>query len=108
MAIDTAERRRAAGALRGRILRGPGVTPNVDKDVEWRSEAGWSYPGILAGSTVVPGALNESLRAYLNNLYGITQEDVTPLVDRYIDADSITDKNISMRELKVITDVENR
>ncbi len=44
-ALDTAEQRRAASGI-GLLL--PGVTPNADKDVEWRREAGWSYPFSLA------------------------------------------------------------
>ena len=46
MAIDSAEKRRSAAHVGSR--RGPGVTPNVLKDAEWRQQAGWGYSGIAA------------------------------------------------------------
>ncbi len=55
MAIDTAEKRKAAGAIAG-VPFIPGVTPNSSKDAEWRQEAGWGYPGVAAGLLVTgPG-----------------------------------------------------
>lgn len=39
MAIDNAEERRAAAA----VPIGPGVTPNVDKDAEWRAQSAGSF-----------------------------------------------------------------
>lgn len=42
MAIDTAEKRRAASGVIF-LPWGPGVTPDVAKDAEWRRQAGWSY-----------------------------------------------------------------
>ena len=42
--IDTPEKRRAVGGLN--YFGGPGVTPNAAKDVAWRQEAAWGYPGI--------------------------------------------------------------
>jgi len=58
MAIDTAERRRAARYVTTR--RSPAVTPNAAQDVEWRQESGWGYPGITpvgppAAPVGVPG-----------------------------------------------------
>lgn len=47
MAIDTREKRQAASVI-GTVFP-VGVTPNVSPDQEWRQEAAWSYPGILAG-----------------------------------------------------------
>lgn len=47
MALDTAEKRRSASIVSLYPL-GPGVTPNSDKDQEWRQEAGYGYSGILA------------------------------------------------------------
>lgn len=46
MAIDSAELRRAASGIQTTLI--PGVTPNVGKDIEWRQEAGWGFPGITA------------------------------------------------------------
>ena len=51
MAIDTAEKRKSISGI-GWLL--PGVTPNSEKDQEWRQESGWSYSGIAAASPVVP------------------------------------------------------
>jgi hypothetical protein len=48
VAIDTAEKRRAAAGIPFLPL-GVGVTPNALADQEWRQQAGWSYSGILAG-----------------------------------------------------------
>ncbi len=47
MAIDTVEKRTAVAALSLAHFFGPGVTPNSSKDVEWRQESGYGYPGIL-------------------------------------------------------------
>lgn len=52
MAIDSAEKRRAISGIHSPAA-GPGVTPNASKDQEWRQEAGYGYPGILAGSPPV-------------------------------------------------------
>ena len=46
MAIDTAEDRRAIAGLSLAHFYGPGVTPNNDKDAEWRSEVGYGYPNV--------------------------------------------------------------
>lgn len=113
MAIDTAERRKAAGSIAGHVYGlAPGVTPNATPDAEWRSEVGHAYPGILpagpGGFTPIAGELNTTLLIYLHNLYSITNPDLTPLLDRYLDADTLADKVVSFRELKVSTDVENR
>lgn len=51
MAIDTAEKRRSVAGIQ--VLTVPAVTPNASKDLEWRQEAGWSYPGIAAQTIVV-------------------------------------------------------
>lgn len=50
--IDTAEKRRAVAVL-GFYFGGPGVTPNAAKDVEWRQEVAWGYPGISPNPPVV-------------------------------------------------------
>ena len=69
MAIDSAEKRRSAAGF-GFFLLGPGVTPNTDKDAEWRAQAGWGYSGI---STIVaegdPWGINGGAR--LDALPGI-------------------------------------
>jgi hypothetical protein len=54
MAIDTAEKRRSAAGVAFWVV-GPGVTPNLAKDVEWRAESAWSYSGV-APAPPVPGA----------------------------------------------------
>lgn len=45
MAIDTALKRRSAGAV-GRRAPGAGVTPDALKPVAWRQSAAWGYAGI--------------------------------------------------------------
>ena len=107
MAIDTRERRQAVASL---TYLGPNVTPNATPDQEWRQEVGWGYPGILAGvDTFTPGSdMNTTLREYLNDLYTITNTDLVPLLDRYLDADTLSDKTVSFRELRIVTDKENR
>ena len=109
MAIDTRERRQSVVGI-SHYWSGPSVTPFAAQDAEWRQEAGWGYPGILAESPFTPiaGAMNESLRAFLNDQYGITNTDLVPLLDRFLDTDTIADKTVSFRELRVATDVENR
>lgn len=51
---------------------------------------------------------NRLIRDYLNTLYGITEDDVTTLIRRYINADTIRDAAVSFRELKVAAAVERR
>lgn len=46
MAIDNAEKRRSVA----NIPWGPGVTPNVSKDAEWRQQVPGGYSGIAAAS----------------------------------------------------------
>lgn len=54
MAIDSREKRQSASGIPGPPLI-PGVTSNVDKDTEWRQEAGWSYSqGIVPTPTPTP------------------------------------------------------
>lgn len=43
MAIDTAEKRRSVSGL---LIVAPGVTPNANKDAEWRQQAGFGYYGL--------------------------------------------------------------
>lgn len=47
MAIDSREKRASAVGITS--VMSIGLTPNASKDQEWRQEAGWGYPGILAG-----------------------------------------------------------
>lgn len=47
MAIDTREKRQAASVVSSYWMA-PSPTPIAAKDQEWRQEAGWGYPGILA------------------------------------------------------------
>ena len=50
MSIDTAEKRRSA--FQTFHPRGfPTVTPNLNKDQEWRQEVFWSYSGILVSDS---------------------------------------------------------
>lgn len=77
MAIDTAEKRRSAGAVLLPTL--PGVTPNSDKDQEWRQQSAWSYSGILAGSVVASNQLPKLSFSHgqnpdLSYPYGLTPE----------------------------------
>ena len=52
MAIDTAEKRRSVSGIPFLPL-GPGVTPELAKDAEWRQQVGWSYSGIPAATVSV-------------------------------------------------------
>jgi hypothetical protein len=51
MAIDTAEKRRSASGIPAPPL-GPGVTPNVARDAEWRQQVANGYSGIAVGAVV--------------------------------------------------------
>lgn len=53
MAIDSAEKRRAAAGAPF-LPFGPGVTPNASPDVEWRYQAGWSYSGVIDLTPLTP------------------------------------------------------
>ena len=53
--LDTQEKRRAAVAV-GSYAFGPDVTPLAAPDQEWRQEAGYGYPGILAAAPVAAAA----------------------------------------------------
>jgi len=54
--IDTAEKRRSVGGLVFPL--GPGVTPNSDKDAEWRAQSAWSYSGNVVTSEAAAGGGN--------------------------------------------------
>ena len=60
MAIDTAEKRKSLSGIQNSVLI-PGVTPTAGKDQEWRQEAGWGYPGILAAGGAAPTILRRLL-----------------------------------------------
>jgi hypothetical protein len=55
MAIDTREKRQAAGGVPF-LPNGPNVTPNASKDVEWRQQSAHSYSGILPSGAPAPTA----------------------------------------------------
>jgi len=48
MAIDSAEKRRSAGAVL--VIFIPGVTADATKAAEWRQQSGWGYSGIAVGA----------------------------------------------------------
>lgn len=52
MSIDSAEKRRAISGIH--YIGGPGVTPLVGKDREWRQQVGYGYPGISAATVHPP------------------------------------------------------
>ena len=108
MAIGTAERRRGVAHI-ARMWSGVGLTPLAAEDMQWRHEVARKYPGIMSGVSYLPiaGAMNESIRAYLNNQYDSANPDIEPLLDYFLDNDTLTDKAVSLRALKVATDVEN-
>ena len=60
MAIDSAEKRKAISGIF--MPFGPGVTPNVLKDAEWRGEVGFGYP-FLSGVTPPATPANFSVTA---------------------------------------------
>jgi hypothetical protein len=81
MAIDTAEKRRSAGGVIFLPL-GPGVTPNVAKDVEWRQQSAWGYSGIAISPppspplpTVTPAATVMGLAGASETLYYLIVND---------------------------------
>ncbi len=47
MAIDNAEKRKSISGIGLQPWVAPGVTPNVAKDSQWRSQVAWSYSGIV-------------------------------------------------------------
>lgn len=52
MAIDSAEKRRAASGLN---ITFPVVTPNASTDDEWRQQAAGTYSGIGIDAPAAPG-----------------------------------------------------
>lgn len=74
MAIDTAEKRKSISFV---VIVSPGVTSNVSKDVEWRQEAGYSYPVDLAS----PPALDIDLARYIIKIddvgYNLNQDNLS-------------------------------
>lgn len=58
MAIDTAEKRRSAAGVAFWVV-GPGVTPTLAKDAEWRAEAAWGYSGVAPAPPVTGGVLRD-------------------------------------------------
>lgn len=67
MAIDTREKRASTVAVSLYPL-GPSVTPNSDKDQEWRQQAGYGYSGILVSAitgsvTLTAPAISQTLSA---------------------------------------------
>ena len=84
MAIDTRERRAAVVAL-PYPLAGVSPTPNVDKDQEWRQEAGWGYPGILVAGFIQAATLGDLSTLFANYAWN-TLKDADPLV---LDVDTL-------------------
>lgn len=66
MAIDTREKRQAVVGIS--YLSGPSTTSNASPDQEWRQEAGYGYPGILAGSPAADTGLTDSHRGFIANV----------------------------------------
>ena len=77
MAIDTAEKRRSASGV-GFFPLGPGVTPTVGKDQEWRQQSVWSYSGILAGAPLSVQYAPNTDRSIRIDVYTPTGEKVGP------------------------------
>ena len=48
MAIDTREKRQSVVGIS--FYCNVGVTPNLAKDLQWRAEVAWGYPGLFADS----------------------------------------------------------
>lgn len=44
--------------------------------------------------------INQLIRAYLMTLYSVTNQDVTTLVRRYLDAGTLADRNNTMKALE--------
>ena len=63
MAIDSLEKRKSITGIH-QYANGPGVTMMATPDVEWRYEAGYSYPFELAGAPA-PGAAAVSERQFI-------------------------------------------
>ena len=103
MAINSAEKRRAASGLV--LPLGPGVTPNVSKDAEWRGEVGRGYPFVaaivppsaptnltaVAGDAQITLSWNSSSGAVTYNLYRSTISGGETLVQTGISATSFID-----------------
>ena len=75
MPIDSAEKRRSAGGV-GFWVVGPGVTPNVAKDAEWRQQAGWGYSGIPITPPVPGVAMREKFTLGTKESLSVTGDPV--------------------------------
>ena len=90
VAIDTRERRAAVVAI-PYPWASVSVTPTAAQDQEWRQEAGWGYPGILAaasGQALILGDLTTLFVDYAWN----TLKDADPLV---LDVDTLIRDDLS-------------
>ena len=70
MAIDTREKRQSVVGISYYFV-GPNVTPNAAKDVEWRQEAGWGYPGILPSGLIVTAGRQQHILMHRGHRRGI-------------------------------------
>lgn len=52
MAITTVERRKNVSSI-GQVFMISGVTPNANKDSEWRQQVGWGYGGITVAQALI-------------------------------------------------------
>lgn len=71
--VDTAEKRRAISAVNLAFLVAPAVTPNINKDREWRAEAGFGYPGlsldVIIGVPLKTFSLNSQTIAVIRDIH---------------------------------------
>lgn len=56
---------------------------------------------------LIPGCMNETLRAYINGQLGFSNTDLEPLLDYWLDVDANPDKTVAFRELILDTGIEN-
>ncbi len=89
MAIDTAEKRKSISWI---VTVSPGVTPNASADVEWRQEAGYSYPVTL--DVPVPPAFTANMAFGLVKMDDVGRHLLATDVGRYITYSQATRKNV--------------
>lgn len=68
------------------------------------------YPGGLSiedSFEPIPGCMNETLRAYINDQLSLSNTDLEPLIDRWLDIDTNPDKTVAFHELILDTGIEN-
>ena len=101
MPIDSREKRQAVSVLS--LVLAPSPTPNATPDAEWRAQVAWGYY-LAAALTDYFGRsrdMNTAYRDVLNARYSTTNNDLAPLLARWLQQKTSAD---STRAYKQLTD----